>query len=467
MSKVLIVDDEPAICWALEQALTEEGHQVTAVPSAEDARNWFERETPDVIMMDVRLPGVDGLSAMQTLPEKLARTPVVVMTAFGNLETAVQAIGSGAFEYLPKPFDLDDAVNVIRRALQSNASPEPSGQSSERSTDLGELLIGSSPQMQAVFRQIALAADRDVPVLISGESGTGKELVATALHYHGRRSGGPFVPICVPAMNQGLVESELFGHRRGAFTGAVSDHAGLLEQAHGGVAFFDEIGDVPLATQVKLLRVLETRRISSVGGSAHFVSDFRLIAATNRNLEEMVEAGDFREDLFYRLNVFRIDLPPLRDRAGDIPLLARHFLAANPDSRDYSLTPETIAELESRPWYGNVRELRNAIEHATILARSGSIEPHCLPPPIKRNQKLRPADSLLAKAVQHWLRVNGGADAPQTGMLEAFLQETEPLLIEQALHDCRGNRQEAAQQLGIHRQTLREKMRRYGLDPTV
>lgn len=461
MSRILIVDDEPSIGWALQQALSDEGHDVALVASAEDAWQQSASQRPDVIVMDVRLPGMDGLTALRQLPDPLRDTPVVIMTAFGNLDTAVQAINSGAFEYLTKPFDLDDAVAVISRALEAKALADSGQGGPSREDGISELMVGKSPPMQAVFRKIALAAEHDVPVLITGESGTGKELVAMALHRHGRRSEGPFVPICVPAMSETLIESELFGHRSGSFTGASTDRVGLLAQAEGGIAFFDEIGDVTPATQVKLLRVLETKHVIPVGANTPTRCNFRLVAATNRDLLSMVEAGQFREDLFYRLNVFRIDLPPLRERGDDIALLARHFLAQSSAAHECVLSDRTILELTSRPWYGNVRELRNAIEHAAILARSGRIEPHDLPPPISPRENRKTSTAALGDAVENWLQRREQDDDGDTALLDAFLRETEPVLIQHALRRTGGNRQEAARLLGIHRQTLREKLRRY------
>ncbi|MBW3542323.1 MAG: sigma-54 dependent transcriptional regulator, partial [Planctomycetes bacterium] len=371
MSSVLIVDDEASICWALGNALSEDGHAVTTAASAEEALDLAWATRPDVVVMDIRLPGLDGLSALERLRGRLAATPVVVMTAFGSLDTAVHAISRGAFEYLTKPFDLDDAIEVIRRALDSGRSTESGSASGVLESALDGMLLGESPAMQIVFRKIALVAEHEVPVLISGESGTGKELVATAIHRYSRRSEGPFVPICVPAMSEALVESELFGHAQSAFTGALFERQGLLRSAHGGTAFFDEIGDVSVLTQTKLLRVLETRSITPVGSNQPQNTDFRLVAATNRPLEEMVAAGSFREDLLYRLNVFRIEMPPLRERREDIPLLGRHFLSRIDRLGKATLSDEALEELSCRPWHGNVRELRNAIEYAVITTRSG------------------------------------------------------------------------------------------------
>ncbi|QDU78308.1 Nitrogen assimilation regulatory protein [Polystyrenella longa] len=476
MSNVLIVDDEPAICWALEQALQDAGHSVYTAASAEEALELTEQKTgetdsaiqvtPDVVMMDVRLPGIDGVAAMNRLRAQGPQTPVIIMTAFGNLDTAIRAINNGAFEYLTKPFDLDQAVEVIRRALQSTETESVEKTSAEKVSP-GEFLIGKSAPMQDVFRKIALVAENDVPVLITGESGTGKELVATAVHRYSSRSEQPFVPVCVPAMSEALVESELFGHVQGAFTGAEKQRTGLLTLAHQGSAFFDEIGDIALSTQVKLLRVLENRQVTAVGSNQSQASDFRLIAATNRSLEDQVAKGDFREDLFYRLNVFRIELPPLRERREDIPLLAQHFLDQLNSPRNRWLSKRTLAELSRREWYGNVRELKNVIDHAAIVNRSEVIEPEDLPQP---SQKLSNIESsqpeTLTKAVQNWIddRLQTEETEGTTGKIyESFLDKAESILLERTLKSTGGNRQEAARRLGIHRQTLREKLKRYDI----
>ncbi len=464
MSQVLVVDDEPSICWAFEQALTEEGHDVVTVATAEEALAASAEWTPDVILLDVRLPGADGFSALEQLRRRLKQTPVVFMTAFGNLDTAVQAIGAGAFEYLTKPFDLDDAVDVVRRALESSNRLPSTDSIGVAPTTSQSLLVGRSPAMQAVFRQIALVADHDVSVLITGESGTGKELVATALHRYGSRAKGPFIPVCVPAMSEALVESELFGHASGAFTGAVGPRTGLLSQAHQGIAFFDEIGDIDLATQVKLLRVLETKQVLPVGSNEPVYSNFRLVAATNCNIEAMVQAGTLREDLYYRLNVFRIDLPPLRSRRDDIPLLAEHFLSLLPVGGRFELSAAALEDLYQRPWHGNVRELRNVIEHAAILARSGRIERDNLPPQIEHGATSADSQDGLQTALQQWLADRSADDATGAGLYEELLREAEPLLFEFALNASGGNRQQAAKLLGIHRETLREKMRKRGME---
>jgi two-component system nitrogen regulation response regulator GlnG len=463
MSTVLIVDDEPSICWALERALTDEGHEVTSAASAEEALEFVEEATPDVVVMDVRLPGLDGLSALQKLRSRIATTPVIVITAFGSLDTAVQAISRGAFEYLTKPFDLDEAIAVIRRALDERCSAGPHSVVPVGDSGSAQLL-GTSPAMQAVFRKIAIVAEHDVPVLITGESGTGKELVAHAIHRYSRRSEGPFVPVCVPAMSEQLVESELFGHARGAFTGAALERQGLLKDADHGTAFLDEIGDISIPLQVKLLRVLETRTITPVGTNQPLGTNFRLVAATNRNLDQMLSAGSFRDDLYYRLNVFRIELPPLRERKEDIALLANYFARRfSPDGR-LALSEAAVDELYRRPWHGNVRELRNSVEHAIIVTRGAEVRPESFPSPISRDPAAGPAAEHLPAVVRHWWRMAAALSASggeATGLYDRLLSEVEPILFREALQQTGGNVSEAARILGIHRQTLREKLRRY------
>jgi DNA-binding NtrC family response regulator len=471
MSSILIVDDEPAICWAFREALSEDGHSVRVVPSGEEAIKLTDRGwRPDVVVMDVRLPGIDGLAAMRALRERIGTTPVVVITAFGSLETAVRAIEEGAFDYLIKPFDLDQAVEILRRALGSTSGAAgEAAAGAARSLPPSDTIVGSSPAMQQVFKQIALVAGSEVGVLITGESGTGKELVARAIHRHSMRRKGPFVPVSIPALNPGLIESELFGHVRGSFTGAAEDRTGLFELAAGGTLLLDEIADVPAALQVKLLRTIEQREIFAVGAALPRTIDVRILAATNRPLPELIAAREFREDLFFRLGVFQIHLPPLRDRREDIPALAEHFLRQIRPAHDaapWRIPEDLRAELCSRPWVGNVRELRNAIEHAAIVARGGEIRPEHLPPPAPKSPTtLLPVGDRAQEEVAGWTadeaaRLGEGED-PQ--LYERFLQLVEPPLLEAVLRHCNGNRAAAAHLLGLHRATLRQKMRRHGL----
>jgi DNA-binding NtrC family response regulator len=324
--------------------------------------------------------------------------------------------------------------------------------------------------MQGLFKSIALVAPTDVPVLITGESGTGKELVARAIHRHSRRRSGPFVPICLAALSPGLVEGELFGHLRGSFTGASHDRKGLLELAHGGTVLLDEVGDIPPALQVKLLRAIEHREVTPVGDARPRATDIRVIAATNRPLAELMAAGEFREDLYFRLSVFPIYIPPLRDRREDIPALAKHFLAQAklPDAADVHLSKSMFDELQSRPWVGNVRELRNAIEHAAIVARGRSIQAEHLPPAATgRATGGTPEIREIKDRIARWTEAEGQSgetDSTLPALYDRFLEMVEPPLLKATLARCRGNRAAAAQALGIHRATLRQKLRKYGID---
>ncbi|RUL88016.1 sigma-54-dependent transcriptional regulator [Tautonia sociabilis] len=467
MSRILIVDDEASICFALREFLTDEGHRVDVAASAEEGFKLAEDGPPDAIVLDIRLPGIDGLSAISEFRSRIGPAPIVVITAFGNLETAVRAMEGGAFDYLVKPFDLDQAAIVVKRALET---PKVQGSpAAATAADGAEALIGTSPAMQDLFKSIALVAPTDVPVLITGESGTGKELVAWAIHRHSSRRSGPFLPICLAALSPGLVERELFGHLKGSFTGAAQDREGLLELASGGTVLLDEIGDVPSSLQVKLLRAIEHREVTPVGDARPRPTDIRVIAATNRPLAELMAAGQFREDLFFRLSVFPIHPPPLRDRREDIPALAEHFLRQSrlPDVADTHLTQEVIGELRSRPWAGNIRELRNAIEHAAIVARGRTIRPEHLPPAACGPGRMATIATgeiepqLAEWARQEAVRLRGCPD--EAALYERFLELTEPHVLRAVLGACLNNRAQAAQVLGIHRATLRQKLNKYGI----
>jgi DNA-binding NtrC family response regulator len=466
MSSILVVDDEESICWSFREFLGDEGHRVETVASAEEALRRVGVIRPDVLILDVRLPGIDGLTALPGLRERSGGSPIVVMTAFGDLQTAVRAVEAGAFDYLVKPFDLDQAAVLIRRALESGKRPKRPA-TSPQSLDLGDELIGSSPSMQSLFQRIALVAAADVPVLITGESGTGKERVARALHRYGARRDGPFVPVCLPALSPSLVEAELFGHARGAFTGASQDRKGILELAQGGTVLLDEIGDAPLSLQVKLLRAIENREIAPVGDPRTRPVDIRVLAATNRPLPEMVAAGTFREDLYFRLAAFPIHVPSLRDRLDDIPALAIHFLALCRGRLDdpIELSAAVLQALGSRPWPGNVRELRNAIEHASILARGGPIRVEHLPS--IPNSSTVPGRNDLGRAIAGWAEAETARldpARPDGNLYGLFLKASEPALLKAALDRCGGNRAAAAQLLGIDRATLRQKLKRHEID---
>jgi two-component system nitrogen regulation response regulator GlnG len=459
MSNILIVDDEEAICWGLSRLLGSEGHTTRVASSAEEAFERVREESPDLLVLDVRLPGMDGLQAMEHFREIAGPLPIVIITAFGSLDTAVSALRQGAFDYLPKPFDLDQAAAVIHRALTSPPVPTASR---TRQPEPDQKLFGSSLAMQEVFKRIALVAPTDAAVLISGETGTGKELVARAIHNHSKRADNPMVAVNLASLSPTLVESELFGHVRGAFTGAASARSGLLELANEATVFFDEAGDIPASAQVKLLRVLEQQEVTPVGDTRSRRTSFRTIAATNRDLRLECNEGRFRTDLFFRLAVFEIHLPPLRERREEIPQLAELFLRriGNLDFDTPRLLPSTVAELCSRDWPGNVRELRNAVEHGALMARGGAIAPEHLPPATTLNQPI-PLDAQadINATVRDWARERLSAGEGANDLYQQFLDATEPALFDVVLDAAGQNRAHAAAMLGIHRATLRKKLR--------
>jgi two-component system nitrogen regulation response regulator GlnG len=466
MSRILIVDDEASICWAFREFLSDLGHDVTIAASAEEGLAIADRGGLDAVVLDVRLPGMDGLTAIDGFRERVGAAPIIVMTAFGNLETAVRAMEGGAFEYLVKPFGLDQAGAVLKRALEERKSRRRAETTMPAAS---ETLIGGSPAMQDLFKSIALVAPTDVPVLITGESGTGKELVARAIHRHSARRDGQFLPICLAALSPSLIERELFGHVQGSFTGASHDRKGLLELAHAGTVLLDEVGDIPPALQVKLLRAIEHREVTPVGDARPRPTNIRVIAATNRPLADLMAAGEFREDLYFRLSVFPIHLPPLRERREDIPGLAAHFLtqARLPDVVDAHLSKDVLEALQVRQWVGNVRELRNAIEHAAIIARGRPIRPEHLPPAPAGGVEGGPPDIReIQERISRWTGSQirtGGGEQVESPLYERFLELVEPSMLRAVLEQCRGNRASAAQMLGIHRATLRQKLRRYGI----
>jgi len=463
LKHILIVDDEEAVCWALERALSKEGHRAAVASSAEDAFALAEKQQFDAVILDVRLPGMDGLSALGRLRELTHDAPIIVVTAFGNLSTAVKAVEGGAFDYLAKPFDLGQALDVVARALQRRA--QPAAPPAENGTPTGppEEIVGQSPAMQAVFKRIALVAPRDSSVLVTGESGTGKELVARAIHRHSPRRDRPFLPVHIAALNPNLVESELFGHVKGAFTGAAQARAGLLALADGGTVFLDELADIPLPVQVKLLRVLEHNEVMPVGASQPQPLQIRILAATHQDLARRVAEGHFRHDLYFRLNVFQVHLPSLRERPEDIPALAEHFLRRF-EPAALPLLPDTMRFLQGLPWLGNVRELRNALEHAAIVARGGPMLPEHFPTFALAPGGTTPAEQLAA-AVRLWLAERmkaAGGEAP-TDLYPELLRAIEPALFDEVMRRVQGNRWVAAKWLGLNRATVRKKLGLYGL----
>ena len=468
---VLVVDDEPSICWAFDKMVSAMGHRVVAASSAEEGLRIAGRIHPDLVMLDVRLPKQDGISALPAFLEATGQVPVVIMTAFGDLETAVSAVKRGASDYLIKPFRLEDAQRAVVNGLKaSQARIKPS--TPNRAGNLDDVrIVGRSPAIQQAFRQIALVASSDLSVLITGETGTGKELVAAAIHRYSARAGEAYFPIAPVALNPELIESELFGHVKGSFTGANADRAGLFERAEGGTVLLDEIGDLPTGVQVKLLRVLEQGDYCRVGEVAPRKCDVRILAATNCDLVQGVKDGTFREDLYYRLNGLHIHLPPLRERTEDIEVLIQYFLEKlNYPNSVGAIDQGLLQELCRRPWYGNIRELRNAIEHAAVVARGRPLAIEDFPQPQQATKDLdtdsvkNPGDA-LAEAVEGWTRAHlDNQDAIARGLYVEILSAIEPTLLRLVLEHEQGNRAKSADMLGIHRGTLREKLRLHGLD---
>lgn len=467
MASLLIVDDEESICWGLRRLGESNGHAVAVASSAERGLDLADRQRPDVVMLDVRLPGIDGLSAIDEFRKRIGSVPIIVMTAYGDLQTAVSAVRSGAFEYLVKPFDLETAERAMRRAIDSEADPTHDADRPDADGGISQVggIIGRSPQLQSVFKQIALVAGTDVSVMLTGESGTGKELVARAIHEHGGRGTGPFVPVNIASLSETLAESELFGHVRGAFTGAESARPGLLVRASGGTLFLDEVAEIPMSTQAKLLRALEQHEVWPVGSDTPVRTDFRMISASHRDLAREVETGTFRQDLYFRLAAFQIKIPSLRERAEDIAELAEYFLSLlrGPGEPPLGLSPATLAELRRRPWHGNVRELRNVIEHATIVARSGTIEPEHLPPPATAiaddaDDQDGHIERRLSDAAERWAETTLEREPDAIDLHERLLAIVEPPLFQAALRAGDGRYAAAARRLGLHRATLRKKL---------
>lgn len=461
MSKILVVDDEPSICWGLSRLAEGLGHQVEVASSAEQGLTAANDFRPDLIILDVRLPGVDGLTAMKLFRRINEQTPIIVITAFGDLKTAVTAVEQGAFEYILKPFDLQEIRTAIERAVRR----APAGAVTASTATGVDGMLGSSPAMQVAFKRIALAAASDAAVLLTGESGVGKELAANAMHRHSPRATGPFVAVNMAALSPTLAEAELFGHVEGAFTGATQTRRGLLAQADGGTLFIDEVADMPAPIQVKLLRALDQGEILPVGADKPVKTQFRVVSATHQDLHRLVDKGEFRHDLFYRLCTFEITLPPLRERSQDIPLLANYFAAQFSDGRAL-LAQETHDELLRRPWFGNVRELRKAVEHALVLARSGTVLPSHLPAPLPAFQthgsqstaegRLKEAVTELAQSLLKNPELNGD-------VYDKFLQAVEKPLLATALSQSGNQCAPAARVLGLHRTTLKRKLDQHGI----
>jgi two-component system nitrogen regulation response regulator GlnG len=460
MNPVWIVDDDRSIRWVLEKALSRENIPWQSFASADEVLTALDHYTPQVLVSDIRMPGMSGLDLLERIKQRHPTVPMVIMTAYSDLESAVAAFQGGAFEYLPKPFDVNQAMELVKRALEESARQELP----QDTADAVPEILGQAPAMQEVFRAIGRLAQSSATVLITGESGSGKELVARALHRHSQRSAKPLIAINTAAIPKELLESELFGHERGAFTGANTLRRGRFEQAEGGTLFLDEIGDMPPELQTRLLRVLSDGQFYRVGGHTPITSQVRVIAATHQNLEQRVKDGLFREDLYHRLNVIRIRLPALRERASDIPLLARHFLQKS--ARQLGVEPKSLSEtashfLEGLSWPGNIRQLENTCHWLTVMAPASVVEVTDLPPELREAiPSAVNADWKEALGRELSQSLNRGAQAVALPLEQDF----ERILIRTALQHTGGRRVEAAQLLGWGRNTLTRKIQELGLE---
>lgn len=464
---VWIIDDDKSIRWVVEKALQKAGIITRTFSSGNDLLGALELELPDALITDIRMPGMDGLELLDKVQLSHAHLPVIVMTAHSDLESAVSAFHGGAFEYLPKPFDIKEVVSLAQRAcLHGRQLQEDASRSGIPAIQPTPEIIGEAPAMQEVFRAIGRLARSHITVLINGESGTGKELVAKALHRHSPRSKNPFIALNMAAIPKDLMESELFGHEKGAFTGAQARRSGRFEQANGGTLFLDEIGDMPAELQTRLLRVLADGEFYPVGAHLPIKVDVRIIAATHQNLETLVEQGRFREDLFHRLNVIRIQIPALRERKQDIPLLLKHFLqqaATELGVENKILKPEVDTYLSSLEWPGNVRQLENSCRWLTVMASSREIHLHDLPTellstPVEKETSVTDWESLLRQWVDHQLLIKEPEVAKQT------IPAVEAILIKAALDYTNGRRHEASILLGYGRNTLTRKIKELGIE---
>ena len=459
-NSVWILDDDRSIRWVLEKSLSKTGFNTQTFENGDDLLHRLEHELPDAIISDIRMPGINGLDLLTTIQEAHPSLPVIIMTAHSDLDSAVASYSRGAFEYLPKPFDIQDAVAITQRALEHGR--ENSEKNQLPAVNETAEIIGEAPAMQEVFRAIGRLSNSNISVLINGESGTGKELVAHALHKHSPRKAMQFVPLNVAAIPKELIESELFGHEKGAFTGATQQRTGRFEQANGGTLFLDEIGDMPPETQTRLLRVLSDGEFYRVGGHTSIKVDVRIIAATHQNLENLVREHSFREDLFHRLNVIRIHIPRLRDRREDIPQLTNHFLKVAAEELDVEpkqMRSETTKYLTGLDWPGNVRQLENFCRWITVMASGREVHLSDLPPEFSNTESETSDNTNWTQALHTW------ADQQLSLGNSSILDEATPLfertLIDIALKHTAGRRRDAANLLGWGRNTLTRKIKEF------
>jgi len=463
---VWIVDDDRSIRWVLEKALQKESYEIRSFESAEGVVESLSQQTPDAIISDIRMPGIDGLELLGNIHKQDSDIPVIIMTAHSDLDSAVTSYQSGAFEYLPKPFDLEDAVALTKRAIAHSEEVRAKKDDYKpiNTTESTEI-IGEAPAMQEVFRAIGRLSHSNITVLINGESGTGKELVAKALHQHSPRANKPFIALNMAAIPKDLIESELFGHEKGAFTGAGGQRTGRFEQSNGGTLFLDEIGDMPADTQTRLLRVLADGEFYRVGGHTPVKVDVRIIAATHQNLERLVAEGSFREDLFHRLNVIRVHLPKLSDRREDIPKLMHFFLkrAANELSVEpKQLRLETEEYLSALPWPGNVRQLENTCRWLTVMASGREVHVSDLPPELLDSEDVSPTGTTWQEGLRQW--ADQELKKGHSAILDAAVPEFEKIMIDTALSHTSGRRRDASILLGWGRNTLTRKIKELGME---
>ena len=467
MSTILIIDDDDQLRKSFEKLLTDEGFTVESAPSGEEGLNIVLNKVPDLVVLDMQLPGMNGFETFQKIHEIESKLPVIIMTAFGTTETAIEATKMGAFDYMLKPFDIPDLLLVITQALEAGhfmRSPvEMDGIPDKASR---EAIVGRSDLMQDVYKAIGRVAPTNATVLIRGESGTGKELVARAIYQHSRRSNRPFLVINCVAIPENLLESELFGYEKGAFTGASHRRVGKVEQAHSGTIFLDEIGDTPSSIQAKILRLLQEHSIERLGGQKVIPVDVRIIAATNRNLEAALSEGRFREDLYYRLKVVTIWLPPLRDRAGDIPILTEYFLSKYASEMDMGIpgiTEDAMEVLSDYSWPGNVRELSNTIHKTLIFNRGAPVCPEDIYQAVSGEDRgIETYSKSGDEAIRQWIREELKSDTTEN-MFDLCMDRFASLFVSEALSFTGGNRSHAARLLGLSRPTLHSKIEKYGL----
>ncbi len=465
--RILIVDDDESVRWVLKKALEKEGLAAVLAQDAREAFRALQDGSIDLVLMDIRMPGMSGLDALDRIRREGRDAAVIIMTAQATMQNAIEAMRRGAYDYITKPFDLDEVAILVKKALDMRRlSREVDTLRAEVREKYEGGLVGATPSMQEIYKTIGRVAESDATVLVHGESGTGKELVARAIHYHSRRAGRPFVAVNSAAIPSELLESELFGHEKGAFTGAVGRKIGKFEAAGGGTLFLDEIGDMSLPLQGKLLRVLQEKEFERVGGAEPIRTDVRVIAATHHNLEKMVRGERFREDLFYRLNVIQINIPPLRKRKDDILPLAEHFLQkhqAGLGGMRRTLTPETRKVLRAYDWPGNVRELENAVQRAVTLSQGDKIFPDALPPQVFSPGKgvTISFENFLEEKLADLVDRLGGLE--RGDIHDMVIQRVEKPLITLVLRKTEGNQVRAANLLGINRNTLRKKIRDLGI----